>query len=980
MPDIAGVKEAPDDPPSGAGSALTDLLYTMIERKDMALYHSLGGVEELAQRFQCHLSQGLTHEQVAVQRERFGCNVLPHADTASLCALVWAALGDPMMRILILAAAVSIGFGLTLADPHTGEVNRATGWVEGAAILVSVALVVLVTAGNDYTKAKKFEAMAVEQAKRSVEVVRDGATLSVDVSELVVGDLVRVAAGQTLAADGVLVGGCDLKTDESAATGETDAVSKQPLTDPFFISGTDVLEGDGLALVINVGVDSFAGKLAMSCRGSPADTPLQVKLQQLAEMIGKLGLAASVLTFLVLAVKETLLVLQMEVELNFASYLNFLLVAITLVVVAIPEGLPLAVTIALAYSMKNMMRDHCLVRVLAACETMGGARAICSDKTGTLTQNRMAVATGWLAGQCFTVEAPPAPGDLSAAPRPCIGGATPWAALLAEGIVQSSVSEQVFQDGATRWVGGNKTEHGLMEFAGQLGANCGAIRRQVAPQDRWLYHFSSARKRMTAVVRRHGRWAVFTKGAAELVLSDCAAVLTATDRVPLDPGQRAALQQVIRDMADDGQRTIAVAYAEVDGDMTTLDAEPTVPLTLIAILGLHDPVRAEVPAAVAACQSAGIAVRMVTGDHRHTAVAVAKQCGLLAADGPGDGEVMEGPEFRQLAADQPALLHSLLPRLRVLARSSPTDKLVLVAYLMDAGDVVAVTGDGTNDAPALKLADVGFAMKSGTDVATGAAAMVLMDDNFATVVRAAAWGRTVNDNIRKFLQFQLTVNVAGVLFTFVGSALSPENEEPLKPVQLLWLNLIMDTLGALALATEAPAADCLTRPGAAPVPRDAPLISGRMWRFVLVHASFQLAMVVFLTLRGAALFAIGPCSADDPAGRPDAFGRCVGGAVNQTVVFNVFIWMQLFNELNARKLHGERNVFEGMGRSCLFFFILLLCATVQFCAVQYCGQFMATVPLTPRQWALCVALAALELPLGLALALWPLPHPAPAAP
>jgi len=247
-------------------------------------------------------------------------------------------------------------------------------------------------------------------------------------------------------------------------------------------------------------------------------------------------------------------------------------------------------------------------------------------------------------------------------------------------------------------------------------------------------------------------------------------------------------------------------------------------------------------------------------------------------------------------------------------------------------------------------------------VATGAADMVLMDDNFATVVRAAVWGRTVNENIRKFLQFQLSVNVSGVLLTLVGSAISPTNEEPLRPVQLLWLNLIMDTLAALALATELPSPDVLSKSG--PIVRSAPLISRRMWLFIGVHAGWQLGMVLFLLYLAPAIFSIGPCSPDDFTGWVDAHGRCFGGDVHHTIVFNVYIWLQLFNEFNARKLYSEWNVFEGMGRSKLFFAILLLCIAFQICAVQFFGKFMATVPLSAAQWGICIALAATELPIG----------------
>eukprot|EP00668_Euglena_longa_P006784 GGOE01008108.1.p1 GENE.GGOE01008108.1~~GGOE01008108.1.p1 ORF type:complete len:1105 (-),score=368.79 GGOE01008108.1:645-3824(-) len=952
-------------------------MYNMIERKDLQLFQSTGGTTGISENLSIDLTHGLTSARVLEMREKYGANELPQAESVTYLGLVKEALQDLMMRMLIVAAVVSIVFGMTLKDPHTDEVDRSTGWIEGTAILISVSLVVNVTAINDYKKAKKFEAMSAEQSKKDIEVMRNGEKMSIDLSELVVGDLMFVAAGQALPADAVLVKGQDLKVDESAVTGETDVMKKRMDTDPFFISGTNILEGDGVVMVINVGVNSFAGKLAMSSRGAPSDTPLQVKLGWLAEMIGKLGLAAAVLTFTVLCIKEIVKICTGDHSFNISTFLDFLMVSITLVVVAIPEGLPLAVTISLAYSMKEMMKDNCLVRVLAACETMGGTNAICSDKTGTLTMNAMTVVQGWVAEDNFVINGYGVTGGAN--PAVTEAGATDLnfrsspetIDLLCDAIAYNSACEELLVDGKLVWVGGNKTEHGLVGFVTRCKRDYRAIRNQVPGEDRRSYPFSSARKRMTTLIRLGGKCRTFIKGASEMVVEDCSHALTPSGVVVLDEHYRAGLLQTIEQMADQGNRTIAIAYFDPE-DKPFPEEEPIFQYVLIAIVGIQDPIRQEVPDAIRACNQAGINVRMVTGDNKNTAIAIAKKCGLLGAGAVEEGQVMEGREFRQLAAQKPELLRTLIPKLKVLARSSPTDKLVLVAYLMDEGDIVAVTGDGTNDAPALKLADVGFAMHSGTDVATGAAEMVLMDDNFATVVRAAVWGRTVNENVRKFLQFQLTVNVSGVLMTLIGSAISETNTEPLRPVQLLWLNLIMDTLAALALATETPAPNTLTKPGSGPISRAAPLISNRMWVFIIIHAMWQLGMVIFLLYIGVYIFDIGPCDPDDYYGK-DHNGRCQGGKVNLTIVFNVYIWMQLFNEFNARKLYGEKNCLEGMQRSKLFFVIFCLCVVFQFCAVQYFQDFMSTTPLNVSQWFICIGLASSELFVGLLVTAIPVP-------
>mmetsp|Transcript_18500 Transcript_18500/g.32066 ORF Transcript_18500/g.32066 Transcript_18500/m.32066 type:complete len:1142 (+) Transcript_18500:48-3473(+) len=984
-----------------SGTVNLDVLYNMIERKDLAVFNDLGGTEGIATSLTSNLSKGLQTEQVHSHTQMYGVNQLPEQETVTFLGLVKEALADLMMRLLIIAAIISIIFGMFLPDPYTGEVNRKTGWIEGTAILMSVTIVVMVSAVNDYNKAKKFEEMSAEQSKKDVEVMRNGVKTSVDISELVVGDVMFVAAGMSMAADGVFLQGQDLKCDESAVTGETDIMKKSPAHDPFFISGTNVTEGEGLVLIINVGVNSFAGKLAMATRGSPADTPLQVKLGWLAEMIGKLGLAAAVLTFAVLSVKTVVSVVTWApspeqpdpIAWSVSPFLNHLLVSITLVVVAIPEGLPLAVTIALAYSMKSMMADNCLVRVLASCETMGGTNTICSDKTGTLTTNSMTVVQGWLAEDNFAFSGYGVTGGPNSAITES-GAATvvfhsspEQVDLMCEALALNSTCDELNQDGKMVWVGGNKTEHGLVGFVKRIGKDYKAMRNQYAAHDKRTYPFSSAKKRMTTIVRKNGKWLIFVKGASEMVLEDCTHVLSKSGEVmPADEDYKAGIIQVIQQMADQGNRTMAVAYAESSDNGAFPAEEPYPALTLLAITGIQDPIRVEVPDAVASCRKAGIQVRMVTGDNKNTAVAIARKCGLLRSNGEcEEGEVMEGAEFRKMAAENPERLQALIPKLRVLARSSPTDKLVLVACLMDEGDIVAVTGDGTNDAPALKLADVGFAMKSGTDVATGAADMVLMDDNFSTVVRAAVWGRTVNDNIRKFLQFQLTVNVAGVLLTLIGSAIY--KEEPLKAVQLLWLNLIMDTLAALALATERPARDCLES-GQGPISRAAPLISNRMWVFVITHGAFQLAVMILLIEFGPGIFNTHRCEHEvcelvsleaqvnmtipetetilcDPMSCDKCSVECKPELVQGTCMFNTFIWFQLFNEFNARKLYGERNIFEGFGRSRLFCIIFFICIGVQFLAVQVFGPVMKTTPLYFSQWVICISIAAMELLVGL---------------
>eukprot|EP00759_Apiculatamorpha_spiralis_P029247 PhF_6_TR31493/c0_g1_i2/m.46338/K05850/ATP2B; Ca2+ transporting ATPase, plasma membrane len=458
---------------------------------------------------------------------------------------------------------------------------------------------------------------------------------------------------------------------------------------------------------------------------------------------------------------------------------------------------------------------------------------------------------------------------------------------------------------------------------------------------------------MTTVVKESsGNLTLYCKGASEIMVENCGQYIPAGggDPVPLTEVKKCELTGIIEDMASQGNRTIGVAYFPMPGISDFPADEPQESqMIFLGIMGIQDPIREEVPNAVAISNRAGITVRMVTGDNLLTAIAIGKKCGIYTDN--GWDLAMTGPEFIKMHDENRIELLERLPRLRVLARSSPNDKKVLVGMLQELGDVVGVTGDGTNDSKALKMSNIGFAMNTGTDIAKGSAHMILMDDNFASVVTAIRWGRAVNDNIGKFLQFQLTVNFAGCLITFIGALGSEHNEEPLKPVQLLWLNLIMDTLAALALATERPDDRSLLRH---PVFLQAPLISRKMLKFVVVHGSVQLAIMITLIWVGHEWFdctsSEAQCKKD--GGTYESGGFCRNGVKHITVIFNSFIWLQIINELNARKLfQGEYNPFEGLWtRSRPAILILFIIAAFQVFAVEGAGSFMSTTPLNWAQW------------------------------
>lgn len=703
---------------------------------------------------------------------------------------------------------------------------------------------------------------------------------------------------------------------------------------------------------------------------------LQAKLTRLASLIGQMGTVVASLTVIILVVKFSVQTFYYDREpwdtgRHLHQFVRFVIIGVTVLVVAVPEGLPLAVTISLAYSVKKMMRDNNLVRHLDACETMGNATAICSDKTGTLTTNRMTVVQCYLGGKFIRHEEQlPKLKDLNHR----VGHR-----LIHAVAINSSYTSRVTVPTKPTELPqqlGNKTECALLGFVRRLGVNYDDIREQW-PQESLLkvYTFNSVRKSMSTIIKdlEPGRpgITVFTKGASEMVLKKCTYILDSNgEPQPFNAAhQEALVRDVIEPMASDGLRTIGIAYKSylnpnvdlsvnevplVRGQIPDLDDEDSVVsnLTCIGVVGIEDPVRPEVPAAIRKCQRAGITVRMVTGDNINTARSIAAKCGILR---PGDNYiVLEGKEFNRRVRDPQTnrvrqdLIDQVWPQLRVLARSSPQDKYTLVSGIIDSHistrrEVVAVTGDGTNDGPALKKADVGFAMGiAGTDVAKEASDIILTDDNFTSIVKAVMWGRNVYDSISKFLQFQLTVNMVAIIVAFVGACFITDS--PLKAVQMLWVNLIMDTLASLALATELPTEELLER---APYGRTKPIISRSMIKNIVGQSLYQLGVIFYLVWFGERLL-------DVESGRGLSEKGINRPTEHFTAIFNAFVMMTLFNEINARKIHGQRNIFSGLLNNILFVIIWFTTFVFQVIIIQFGGYAFSTSPLSIEHWLWCL--------------------------
>jgi Ca2+ transporting ATPase len=708
--------------------------------------------------------------------------------------------------------------------------------------------------------------------------------------------------------------------------------------------------------------------------------PLQDRLDSLGAGCSRLGLAAAVLTFCILIIRFAISFAQKDAGYaawshgtHWKEIVEFVIMAITVLVVGIPEGLPLAVTIALAYSVKKMMQDNNLVRRLVSCATMGSATTICSDKTGTITTNKMTVVRTFIGGRHYNYS----DGDLPSTTADYMQAAALQRVFEAV-IFNCDVSTSLYNDQNQLVPTGNKTELALLQWTEDMRANYRAFRSRNAAtfKSKIDFPFSSERKCMSTIVKTDDGHVLYTKGAAELVLRSCTRVCgpAGQDTDLTDEKRREIEEDVIKRFAEDGLRTICVAYSAVPESAAlagpSMDAATVEHgLSLVCIAGIEDPVRAEVPTAIGLCRKAGIVVRMLTGDNFTTAMAVARKCGILTHE-DADCVAMEGPDFRSkvLNADGSLNQHEvdrIWPKLRVLARSSPMDKHLLVSGIMASAvgqlqQVVAVTGDGTNDAPALKKADVGFAMGiAGTDVAKEACDIIVMDDSFNSIVSAVKWGRQVRDNICKFIQFQLTVITTAVIIAVLGSVIFKQS--PLKSIQLLWVNLLMDSMASLALSTENPNDSVLDR---RPLSPHRPMLTKEMLRNIAFHSLYQLAVVFFF------LYAL-PRISDTACGRPDcliAFNRdcnfldqscyCaakVSPSVHYTMVFNVFEMMTLFNEFNSRKLNNERNVFEGILGNPRFTIVIAATFALHFLMVQFGGAAIDTVPLSATDWAICVA-------------------------
>ena len=823
-------------------------------------------------------ARGLSDKEVAESRQRHGENVLTPPERTSLWRLYIDKYNDPIIKILLVAATISLGLAVIEND-----------FVEAIGIFLAIFFATTVGFYFERDAAKRFDELTALGEEQPVKVVRNGHVVEVPRREIVVDDIVVLGVGDEVPADGILFEAVDLQIDESTLTGEP-IISKfvevkhDGATYPsnLALRSTMVMNGSGKMRVTSVGDATEIGKVATKATELTAvKTPLNLQLDRLAKLISKVGSAVSVLAFVGFLGHDILTnpLWSTSEYLKMAEVvLKYFMMAVTLIVMAVPEGLPMAVTLALALNMRRMLKSNNLVRKLHACETMGAVTVICTDKTGTLTENKMQV------------------GEMMV--RHDNG-------LLDIAMAMNSTAE--LDEGKTI---GNPTEAALLLWLREKGTDYAKLRQG----DRivWQLPFSTEHKYMATIADMEGKRLLFVKGAPEIVMAHCN--LTAEEQKDI--------QRQLFDYQNKAMRTLAFAYKELPDTVEECRLkEGDNNLTLQAIAAISDPLREEVPGAVMECQSAGIDVKIVTGDTSATAIEIARQIGIWTDRLP-DGAQITGPDFAALSDEE---AFQRVTALKVMSRARPTDKQRLVNMLQKHGEVVAVTGDGTNDAPALNHAHVGLSLGSGTSVAKNASDMTLIDDSFSSIVKAVQWGRSLYRNIQRFIFFQLVVNVTALLLVLGGSMIG--TELPLTITQMLWVNLIMDTFAAMALASLPPESEVM---------KDKP----RKQTDFIINRNIAWAIGIVGLLFFGLMF-----------GLLYYFERVAGVSAEElTVFFTIFVMLQWWNLFNAKSLGSRRSAFHKFLSDRGLLFVLFIILAGQWLIVELGGKMFRTVPLDIETW------------------------------
>jgi Ca2+-transporting ATPase len=823
---------------------------------------------------------GLTTIQVPEFRKTFGTNAMTPPVREPLWRQYIKKFDDPIIKILLFAVAISA----------VVSVFMESGFLDTVGIIIAILLSTGISFFNEYRSSREFDILNAHRDDVAVKLVRDGHAVSVASREVVVGDLILLEAGDAIPADGWVSSADDILIDESAFTGEAEPAPKY--VNSGIMKGTFITGGKGQMIAGAVGDSAQMGVIAASLGIDHATrTPLEHKLEDLAGIISKFGYTMAILVSVTLFIRGMLVgeVTGFNIE-SVNNILHYFMLAVVIVVAAVPEGLPMSVALSLSLAMRKMTKANCLVRRLIACETIGSVTTICTDKTGTLTKNQMEVVESSVGKPSHTFNLPSTPA----------GWVTLNAAVNSTAYLEEREGKVI--------VIGNSTEGALLRWLKEHSYDYLQIRAETHVTKQYL--FDGNRKRMSTVVHMEGKSWLLVKGAPEILAA-------LSDQQPDLSG--------VSTLASQAMRTLAFAHREINGG-----DESETALVWDGYVGIKDPLRENIAQSIATCQHAGIRVRMVTGDNPETARAIAGDTGILQG-----GRVITGSAFRSLSPEEQV---TAAQELDMMARAEPMDKLLLVEALQKTGAVVAVTGDGTNDAPALKHADVGLAMGiAGTEVAREASDIILLDDSFASITSAVWWGRSLYENIQRFILFQLTINFCACLLIFIAPLLG--YPDPFTIIQILWINIIMDTLAAFALCSEAPHSGLMTQN---PVPHDAPIITRFMAVSIIITGIF---IIIGGILQITTAFLGGTTTAE----------------IN-TVFFAAFIITAVWNGINCRALDGRMPPFFKGNPT--FFVVMVAIVIAQMVIIQYGGAVFETVPLSLEQWVKIIIVSASVLVVG----------------
>ena len=880
---------------------------------------------------------GLTSQQVEESRRLYGENVLTPPERVSLWKQFLEKFEDPIIRILLLAWVLSmIISGVHCWGP---EQEGFSAFLEPIGIFFAIMLASTIGFIFEVKAARAFEVLNTVNDDIMVTVMRNGKVQEVTRKEIVVGDVVMLNTGDEVPADGVLLESHSLQINESTLTGEP-VISKTTIEADFddeatypsnkVLRSTTVVDGHGIMQVELVGDATEYGKVNQGALiDNNLDTPLQIQLKRLADLISKIGYIVSAITFVLLSIQVFLQDAPESTMDIVSSLLNSFMIAVTLIVVSVPEGLPMSVTLSLALNMNRMLKTNNLVRKMHACETMGATTVICTDKTGTLTQNRMQVyETNFFAldGQELSS------GDSSA--------------IVKEGIAVNSTANLDKSDGSVKTIG-NPTEAALLLWLDKQGVDYMPLREDAEVLSQLT--FSTERKYMATVVDSPllGKKVLYVKGAPEIVLAHCERMMTANGTTTVSK-HRDAIEAKLLEYQGMAMRTLGFACQILDENDNVAPYENGrlhgTELVFVGFVAISDPVRSDVPEAVGRCLQAGVDVKIVTGDTPGTAREIGRQIGICDSNTPTEA-VITGPEFEALSDEEAT---KRVMGLKIMCRARPMDKQRLVRLLQEQDAVVAVTGDGTNDAPALKAAQVGLSMGDGTSVAKEASDITIIDNSFSSITRAVMWGRSLYKNIQRFLLFQLTINVAACVIVMLGSLIGAES--PLTITQMLWVNLIMDTFAAGALASLPPSWSVM---------KEKPRKSGANGDFIITKSMAWNIFVVGILFVAVQLALLLWFNSSEGLSRYEL-----------SEFFTYFVMLQFWNMFNARAYMTGESAFKGLFDGKTFLCVCGVILIGQFLIVTFGGEMFNVEPLTAKSWGVIIALTSLVLWIGEAIRLF----------